>query len=487
MVILFNPKACAPLARRFPLSVMHLGAVLNDDEYVIVDGNVDPSPVETIATLIRSRGDVELLAVTVMPGPQMGYAVPQCKKLKKLFPNLPTMWGGYFPSMHTRVTLKSDFVDCAVRGQGEHTLVEFLRAQRNGGGFEGILGLSYKRGNEIIDNPPRPMVSPNDLPGRLPYHKIEPRDYLQGSFLGRRTAAHHTSMGCPFGCNFCGVISVYGSREKMAAPTRTERALRHLKTEFGVDSIQFFDNNFFLGEDHASELCEHMAPLGLRWWCEARIDILLRYRNATWQKLRAAGCQMIFFGAESGSDQSLREMNKNLARAQIIEMAHRARRYSIIPEFSFMFGNPRDPIGDALQTIALIYQLKEIDPRCEIIIQHFTPTPQRRGAYGNVDAQNPYPDTVEEWATPQWIRFASHHNPKVPWLRVDLLSWLRNFETVVQCRWPTIQDFRLTPVSRKMLQILAGWRYRSRFYHFPLELKVARRAVALRNPRVESL
>ncbi|MFQ6115469.1 MAG: B12-binding domain-containing radical SAM protein [bacterium] len=389
--------------------------------------------------------------------------------------------------MHTHVTLKSNFVDFVVRGQGEHTLLEFLKAQRKGDGFDGILGLSYKYGDEIIDNPPRPLVSPDELPERLPYHKIEPQYYLHSSFLGKRTAAHHTSMGCPFSCNFCGVISVFGSREKIASPARTERALHYLKTEFGVDSIQFFDNNFFLGENHASELCERIRPLGLKWWCEARIDILLRYSDATWRKIRDAGCKMIYSGAESGSEQSLREMNKKLTREQIIELTYRAKEYDIIPEFSFMFGNPRDPLGDALATIDLIYQLKEIHPRCEIIVYHFTPTPQRRGSYGNIAEQNPYPETLEEWATPQWIRFASHHNPTVPWLRADLLSWLRNFETVIQCRWPTIQDYRLTPMTRRLLQALADWRYRSRFFHFPIELKIAKRAVTLRNPRAESL
>ncbi|MFQ6115468.1 MAG: hypothetical protein ACE5NG_15525 [bacterium] len=80
MIIFFNPKACGPRARSFPLSLMHLGAMLNDEEYVIVDGNVDPSPVETISNLIRSKRNVELLAITVMPGPQIGSAIPQCKK-----------------------------------------------------------------------------------------------------------------------------------------------------------------------------------------------------------------------------------------------------------------------------------------------------------------------------------------------------------------------------------------------------------------------
>ena len=487
MIIFFNPRACSPRSRRFPLSLMHLGAMLRDDEYSIVDGNVDPRPVETISSLVRSRDDIELLTVTVMPGPQTGRAVSQCRTLKSRFPHLSIMWGGYFPSMHAQVVLKSSFVDFVIRGQGEHALLEFLAARRNGDQLEGIPGLSFRNGKEIVDNPPRPLVSPNELPERLPYHKIEPAHYIHPTFLGQRTAAHHNSMGCPFSCNFCGVISVYGNREKIASPARTERQLRYLKNEFGVDSIQFFDNNFFLGEKHASELAERLIPLNLKWWCEARIDLMLRYSDATWRRLRDAGCRMVYLGAESGSDESLRQMSKNLTREQIVEMTCRAKQFDIIPEFSFMFGNPRDPLGDALATIDLIYELKEIDPRCEIIFYHYTPTQQRRGSYGDIDAQDPYPKTLEEWVTPEWIRFAMHYNPRVPWLSGDLLSWLRNFETVVQCRWPTIQDPRLTRVTRATLRALAGWRYRSRFYHFPVELKLAKRAIALRNPRAESL
>ena len=310
------------------------------------------------------------------------------------------MWGGYFPSMHAQVVLKSSFVDFVIRGQGEHALLEFLAARRNGDQLEGIPGLSFRNGKEIVDNPPRPLVSPNELPERLPYHKIEPAHYIHPTFLGQRTAAHHNSMGCPFSCNFCGVISVYGNREKIASSARTERQLRYLKNEFGVDSIQFFDNNFFLGEKHASELAERLIPLNLKWWCEARIDLMLRYSDATWRRLRDAGCRMVYLGAESGSDESLRQMSKNLTREQIVEMTCRAKQFDIIPEFSFMLGNPRDPLGDALATIDLIYELKEIDPRCEIIFYHYTPTPQRRGSYGDIDAQDPYPKTLEEWVTP---------------------------------------------------------------------------------------
>src|SRR5581483_3848674 len=167
--------------------------------------------------------------------------------------------------------------------------------------------------------------------------------YLRPSFFGKRTAAHHASIGCPFNCSFCGVHAAYGTRELMESPTRTEAILRYLAEKHGADSVQFYDMNFFLREDHARELAERIEPLGLRWWCEARIDIVNRYSDSTLEALRRAGCTMIFFGAESGSDWVLKEMQKQLTTDQTMQLAVRIREFGIIPEFSFVIGNPRDP------------------------------------------------------------------------------------------------------------------------------------------------
>ena len=79
-----------------------------------------------------------------------------------------------------------------------------------------------------------------------------------------------------------------------------------------LDAIQFYDNNFFLREDHTRELADRMAPLKMRWWCEGRADIMMKYSDATFEAIRRAGCTMIFFGAESGSNENLKEMNKDL-------------------------------------------------------------------------------------------------------------------------------------------------------------------------------
>src|SRR5579864_9247191 len=98
MIVLYNPKATKYRSRRFPLSILSIAAVLEGrEEYEIVDGNLDPRPTETLSALIREK-PVEVLAVTVMPGPQTVSAVESCREIRRNFPEIPIVWGGYFPS-----------------------------------------------------------------------------------------------------------------------------------------------------------------------------------------------------------------------------------------------------------------------------------------------------------------------------------------------------------------------------------------------------
>jgi radical SAM superfamily enzyme YgiQ (UPF0313 family) len=158
--------------------------------------------------------------------------------------------------------------------------------------------------------------------------------------------------------------------------------------------------NFFLREDHTRELCDRIAPLNMRWWCEGRIDTVIGYSDATLEAIRRSGCVMIFFGAESGSDWVLEEMQKQITTAQTIELAERIRRFDIIPEFSFVIGNPRDPERDTQETLAFIRKIKRLNPRSEIIIYHYTPVPQRDSMYGKIDGQIDFPTTPDGWTSP---------------------------------------------------------------------------------------
>jgi radical SAM superfamily enzyme YgiQ (UPF0313 family) len=470
-----------------PLAVLALAAVLEGkEEYAIVDGNIDDTPLMSILNLIDSH-TVELLGVSVMPGPQMVAGMELSREVRRLRPHIPIVWGGYFPSLYPDAALNARYVDYVVRGQGEETLLELIESVRGQRDLSAIKGLSYKDHFGLhCSNPERPLKGPDSFPW-IPYHRIPVKHYLRPSFFGKRTAVHHASIGCPFNCSFCGVHAAYGRDEKMESPERTVEILEHLVTRYGADSVQFYDMNFFLREDHARTLCDLMAPLNLRWWCEARVDIMSRYSDETMASIARAGCTMIFFGAESGADWVLEDMQKGITTEQTLTMARRTREFGIIPEFSFVIGNPRDPETDTRETLAFIRKIKTINPDSEIIIQHYTPTPQPGQMYGDVDDKITFPSTPAEWATRQWLDFTLRIDTGAPWLRTRTKKLIDNFEIVVASRWPTVQDIRAPKWSRLLLKALSVWRYKLRIYHYPVELQWAHSFINMRKPKRESL
>ncbi len=487
MILLYNPKATRPRNRRLPLSILAIAAVVEGkEEYAIVDGNLDPNPTESLVRIISERS-VELLAVTVMPGPQTVGAVASCREIRARFPSLPIVWGGYFASNYTAAVLNAKYVDYAVRGQGEQTFLDLLDSIRGHRELKDVPGLSYKLPDGTHrHNPERSMTGVDDFPW-YPYSSLPVEKYLLPTFLGRRTAVHQASIGCPYRCNFCGVVTFSGSREKMESPARTAGMLRHLVETYGVDAVQFYDNNFFLREDHTRELADRLSPLNLRWWCEGRADIMMRYSDSTFEALRRAGCTMIFFGAESGSNERLNAMNKDLRAEDTLALAPRIRRFGIIPEFSVIFGDPNDPEGDTRDCITFIRELKRLNPDAEIIVEHYTPVPQRARMYGGVEDKVQFPTTPDEWATERWQRFATQKDPQTPWLRPTTKRLIDNFELVVSSRWPTVQDIRLPHWGRMTLKALSSWRYRLGIYRAPLELKWMQQVIELRKPKAESL
>jgi radical SAM superfamily enzyme YgiQ (UPF0313 family) len=488
MMILFHPRTAKPRNRRFPLAILSIAGMLEGrEEYSIVDGNLDPAPDRTIARLI-AENQVEMLAVSVMPGPQMVAAISVCRMVREKHPSIPIVWGGYFPSLYSEATLNASYIDFAVVGQGEETILELLAALRGGRDFPKVRGIAYRDAFGLhVKTPSRPVRSPGDFP-ELPYHRLgDVGSYLLPTFLGRRTAVHQASIGCPFRCQFCGVVPIYDGRQKMESPERTASVLAGLKNRYGIDAVQFYDNNFFVNESHNREMAERLIPLGLRWWAEGRIDAVLRYSDATLEALRRSGAAMIFFGAESGSDRTLAAMNKRITTSQTLELAARIRKFGIIPEFSFVVGDPKDPERDTRETIAFVRKIKRLNPEAEIIIQHYIPTPHPDGMYGEIDGAIQFPRTPDEWATERWYNFTVREDPHLPWLPERVKQRIDNFELIINSRWPTVQDLHLPAWGRAMLKSLSGWRYALGFYDAPLELRWAQKLVALRKPRWESI
>lgn len=469
MIVFVNPQVCRPPNRRFPLSVMALGAVLPPERsWEIVDGNrpdVDElrDVVEHVEARAGTSDPVEMVAMSVMPGPQLVSAVPLARKIKARYPDLPVAWGGFFPTLYPKPVLNADYVDWIVRGQGEETFLELLEVLDGDRDPKSVDGLCFRDGEESWVGQERAWKGPEELP-RVPYDKIDVDDYIHPTFLGRRTAVHQTSIGCPYGCKFCGVISFWGRRQKFESPARTEEQLRFLVEEHGIDALHFYDNNFFVDEEHAVELAGRIEPLDLNWWCESRVDAMLRFSDDTWRRLRRAGLKMVFFGAESGSDEVLERMNKNLTTDQVRELAARTREHGIIPEFSFVFGGPDDPEGEIDTTLSFIRELKGINPECEIIPYFYTPTPQRGDTYGDVDPLSGTPAELEEWTRPEWVRWMTHEDPDVPWMTEDLKEKVEDFVLVLESRFPSVHDRRTRSWGKTLARILARRPWRSGRY-----------------------
>jgi anaerobic magnesium-protoporphyrin IX monomethyl ester cyclase len=488
MIVLLHPRTGKPKNRRFPLAVLSIAAVLEGkEEYAIVDGNLDMEPGHTLDNL-ASRHVIELLAVSVMPGPQMVAAMELCRAFRSGHPKVPIVWGGYFPSLYADAALNARYVDFVVKGQGEETFIELLEALRGRRTLTSVRGLAFKDSFGLhVHNADRPLRSPNDFPW-LPYDSLPSIEkYFLPTFLGRRTAVHQASIGCPFRCQFCGVVPIFDGRQKTETPARTAEVLTLLKHRYAIDAVQFYDNNFFLNESHAREQAELLIPLGLRWWAEGRIDTFLRYSDETLRAIRRSGATMIFFGAESGSDKVLANMNKRITTAQTLELAARIRQFGIVPEFSFVVGSPTNPEEDTRDTIRFVRKIKRLNPDAEIIVQHYIPTPHPDGMYGEIDGKIEFPSTPEEWASERWLNFTIRQDPCLPWLPLHVKRRIDNFELVINSRWPTMQDIHLPAWGRAMLQTLSSWRYSLGIYDFPVELQWAQKFVSLRKPRWESL
>jgi hypothetical protein len=480
MIVLVNPRATRPGNRRFPLSIMAIGAALPEGtSWEIVDGNRPTADclAEIAGHVDRQAGGddpVRAVAFTVMPGPQLVSAVPLARALEARYPRLPIVWGGNFPSLYPAPVLEAPYVDWVVTGQGEETFVELLDVLDGRRDPRSVRGLSFReRDGSHWHGEERRWLGPDDLPAPR-YDRIDVGDYLAATVLGRRSGVYQSSIGCPYGCKFCGVISVFGSREKQQSPARTVEHLSYLVRVHGMDSVHFYDNNFFVGEAHARELAERMLPLGIRWWCEARVDALCRFSDDTWRLLRRAGWRMVFCGAEAGSDDTLTRMNKGTTTEQIVEVAARSREHGIIPEFSFVLGGPHDPEGEIEATLAFVRRLKGVNPAMELITYFYTPTPQRRGTYGDVDPLAGTPTTLDEWIEPAWVSWMTHQDPELPWLDHRLKARVEDFALVLQSRFPSVNDHRTRSWGRVLGQYLARGAWERGRYENPRLLRAVR-------------
>lgn len=497
-ILIFNPKS-ANSKHRIPNSIIQVGAAIQGKyDYVFVDGNMESDPWQTILDYFES-GKFKYFCSTVMPGPQLKQAIPYTKKIKELFPNTITIWGGYFASNQYKVCMNSGYVDYIVNGPGDNTFPQLLDV------LEGktdqklmlIRNLIFKDENgKIIQTVKESLLDQDSLPP-YPYqyfNTIYPLErYLAKTFMGQKTLAYHSSMGCPFTCSFCAVVPIYNAKWKAKSAETVYKDILFFKENYNIDAIEFHDNNFFTSKKRVLEFSKLMLHDEIQWWGEGRIDTLNKYSDEELQLMRKAGCKMIFLGAETGNDEVLKQMNKGGTQTgqMIKDFVLRMKKADIIPELSFVLGMPADTEAQVykqiLWDINFIKEIKAINPEAEIIIYLYSPVPTEGSElYQQIlDAGFSFPKTLEEWIDPSWEKFDLRKNPLTPWLKPYMIDKIQNFETVMNGYYPTVSDFKIKGYKKSILKIVSGYRYKYGVYQMPYEIKALHKIWKYRQPEIE--
>lgn len=497
-VLLFNPKAGNHL-RIIPNAILAIAASIEGlFEYVIVDGNRDSNPLQKIESYLRT-GEFSFFASTVMPGPQLRQAIPFTKAIRKNFPDIKIIWGGYFPSNHPKAVIMSGTVDVLISGPGDKAFPAVLRAMINNQPFDEIENLIFLKDGDLTKTKKATIYEQDDLPP-LPYEKLNSfyplEGYLGKTFLGSRTIAYHSSIGCPFTCSFCGVVPIFEARWKGKSAQNIYKDLKFLKEKYKGNAFQFHDNNFFVSEKRSVEFANLIKDEKMKWWAEGRIDTMDKFSDESLQAIADSGCTMVFFGAESGNDNLLLQMDKGGKQTgeKIKSFAQRIKRFGIIPEYSFVLGLPAPTEEQVWQQIhdeiKFIKEIKIINPSTEIVIYIFTPVPTEGSILYNdsVSKGFQFPQTLDEWFQPQWLNFDLHREFLTPWLKPEMIRYIHDFETVIHAQYPTVSDYKLTSVQRKIIKRLSAVRYKKNIFSYPLELKALMKYwLKYRQPEIQGL
>jgi anaerobic magnesium-protoporphyrin IX monomethyl ester cyclase len=494
-VLLFNPRS-ADYKFRMPNSILQVAASIDGEwEWVIVDGNRETDPYNKIEEYLKS-GEFGYVGFTVMPGPQLNQAIPFAKKIRQDFPNLKMVWGGYFASNQHKTVLNSGYVDVVVNGPGDFAFPALLKAFESGAPLDEIKNLIFLKNGEIF------KTKKDDIPDydslkRLPYDKLNQlyplEKYLGLTYLGTKTLAYHSSFGCPFTCSFCAVVPLYNSRWKAKSAQGVFNDVMHIKNKYGANAIEFHDNNFFVAEKRVRDFSEMVKNEGITWWGEGRIDTINKYKDETLQLMRESGCKMIFFGAETGNDEVLKKMDKGGTQTgkQILEFAARMKKFDIVPEYSFVLGTPADTPEEVMAQIDydidFIKKVKAVNPDTEIIIYVYSPVPTEGSEmYEKVLKSGfRFPVKLEDWLAPEWKNFDLRKNPLTPWLTPEMIDKIRNFEVVLNARYPTKTDIRLSPIQRRIMQLFGRIRYAANLFGVPYEIKALQKYWQYRQPEIQ--
>jgi radical SAM superfamily enzyme YgiQ (UPF0313 family) len=214
--------------------------------------------------------------------------------------------------------------------------------------LEGIRGLVWRRGEEIVVNAPRPFFPVlDDLP--VPLHHLLPLSKYRMPLIKGPFTFIVTSRGCPAGCTYCIKHVSYQYSARLRSPEKIVEEMWALKN-LGINNIHMYADLFTVNRDQVVELCKLMIAekMNIRWTCNSRVDYV---DEEMLQLMAQAGNWLISWGIESGNEQILRHARKG-AYPEKAERALKWARAAGIKNWGyFIIGLPGETEETIRQTI----------------------------------------------------------------------------------------------------------------------------------------
>ena len=458
-VVLYNPRA---VFWTMPLGPLAVGSHLPKDRYevVIVDGRLEADPVD--AVLSRLDG-AACLGVSVLTGAPIRDAVEVSRAARTRFPRLPIIWGGWHPSLFGTECLEEPAVDVTVQGQGEQTLAEILGRIEEGESLIGCPGTACRdSGGTAVQNPPRTFTP---IEGFAPhdYDLLPVEKYFEKK--GKRQIDYVASQGCRFRCAFCADPYVFGRQWTGLAPERLGEELSRLHRLHRFDDVNFQDETFFTSLSRVKAIAEEFLRRGLAvsWAATMRADQGERLTDEVMAAARRSGLRRVMIGVESGSQETLDRIRKDIRLEQVFGVAEKCLRHGVAVIFPFIVCFPDESDASIRASLEMARSLRAMSRTFQTPVFYFKPYPGIPLTEEAVRKGYRPPRTLEEWS-----RF-DIYDADSPWVTPARGRWIERYKYYLERAYAPAAPWK-APLRR-----LARWRVEKSVLSLPVEKAIEER------------
>jgi anaerobic magnesium-protoporphyrin IX monomethyl ester cyclase len=458
-VVLYNPQA---VFFTLPLALLAIGSELDPQVYevIIVDARLEPDAERVVLSHLEGALCV---GVTVLTGAPISDALRVSRAVKRARPDLPVVWGGWHPSMFASECLLEPAVDISVRGQGEETFAEILQRLATGQSLQGCAGCTVRLADGTIhENAARPLAAIDKFRAH-DYNLIPVERYFE--LKGKRQLDYISSQGCNFRCAFCSDPFVYGRQWVGLEPARMALRLKELWDRYHFDDVNFQDETFFTKRVRVEALAEKIIDSGMKftWAATMRADQGVRLPDEVWAKCKQSGLRRLLVGVESGSDEMLRRIRKDIKIEQVFATAEKMVQHGIAGHFPFIVGFPEESESSIQASLDVAKRLRAMSPDFLTPIFYFKPYPGSELVIEAVARGFQLPQTLEEWAQFDYVA-----GMPGPWVTPEKFELIERFKFFHELAWK-----RAAP-GKRLLQRLARYRCTKDFYRWPVEMLFTR-------------